>query len=99
MGLDIGSTSEQLTQAVMEGVAFALRDNLEAMSNRWGELTQAVRIVQGMQDKLVYPGNIDFLERTLPARQLHATRLEAGHLLHLEQRPRLLSELRTLIAP
>ncbi len=76
-----------------------LRDNLEAMSNRWGELTQAVRIVQGMQDKLVYPGNIDFLERTLPARQVHATRLEAGHLLHLEQRPRLLSELRALIAP
>lgn len=77
-----------------------LRDNLKAMSSRWGELTQPVRIVQGMQDKLVYPGNIDFLERTLPADQLRATRLEqAGHLLHLEQRPRLLSELRALITP
>lgn len=77
-----------------------LRNNLLAMSSRWAELNQPVRIVQGMQDKLVYPGNIDFLQRSLPADQLHATRLEnAGHLLHLEQRPRLLSELRALIAP
>lgn len=77
-----------------------LQDNLMAMSSRWGELKGPVRIVQGMQDKLVYPGNIDFLERTIPTEQLHATRLEtAGHLLHLEQRPRLLAELRALIAP
>ncbi|MEM8498464.1 MAG: alpha/beta fold hydrolase [Pseudomonadota bacterium] len=77
-----------------------LQDNLVAMNSHWGELTQPVRIVQGMQDKLVYPGNIDFLERTLSAGQLHATRLEAaGHLLHLEQRPLLLSELRALITP
>ncbi|MFK7730673.1 MAG: alpha/beta fold hydrolase [Pseudomonadales bacterium] len=77
-----------------------LRDNLLAMNSRWAELKQPVRIVQGMQDKLVYPENINFLERMLPASQLQATRLEtAGHLLHLEQRPLLLSELRALIAP
>ncbi len=77
-----------------------LHDNLMTMSGRWRDVTQPVRIVQGMQDRLVYPGNIDFLERMLPASQLHATRLEnAGHLLHLEQRPLLLSELRALINP
>ena len=42
-----------------------LRPQLEDMLPRWQDLTMPVLIVQGDEDRLVHPGNADFLERML----------------------------------
>lgn len=49
IGLDISSTNEDLTQSVMEGVAFALRDNLEALRSTGTELQRLLAIGGGTQ--------------------------------------------------
>ncbi|WP_299351126.1 xylulokinase [uncultured Shimia sp.] len=45
--LDINTGPEALTQAVLEGVAFALRDNLEALQSTGAQLTSAIAIGGG----------------------------------------------------
>ena len=45
--IDIASTSEDLTQAVIEGVSFALRDNLEALSQAGTELDRVIAVGGG----------------------------------------------------
>ncbi|MFY0680176.1 MAG: xylulokinase [Thalassovita sp.] len=49
IGLDIGSENVDLTQAVMEGVAFALRDNLEALRATGAKLQRVLAIGGGTQ--------------------------------------------------
>ncbi|TCK98971.1 xylulokinase [Shimia isoporae] len=49
IGLDIASGHEALTQAVLEGVTFALRDNLEALKSTGAKLDQVIAIGGGSQ--------------------------------------------------
>ncbi len=49
IGLDIASGHEALTQAVLEGVTFALRDNLEALKSTGADLNQVIAIGGGSQ--------------------------------------------------
>lgn len=47
IGLSVGTTHADLTQAVMEGVAFALRDNLEALKSTGTDLKRVLAIGGG----------------------------------------------------
>lgn len=47
IGLDVATTSETMTQAIMEGVAFALRDNLEALKSTGTNLHSLLAIGGG----------------------------------------------------
>lgn len=47
VGLDIGSSKENLTQSVMEGVSFALRDSLEALRTTGTNLNSVLAIGGG----------------------------------------------------
>lgn len=47
VGLDIGSSKENLTQSVMEGVSFALRDSLEALRSTGTNLNSVLAIGGG----------------------------------------------------
>jgi xylulokinase len=49
IGLDIASTNEDLTRAIMEGVAFALRDSLEALKSTGASLDRVLGIGGGAQ--------------------------------------------------
>ncbi|KPA21482.1 Xylulose kinase [Shimia sp. SK013] len=49
IGLDIASGHQALTQAVLEGVTFALRDNLEALKSTGAKLDQVIAIGGGSQ--------------------------------------------------
>tara|TARA_R110002020_G_scaffold279687_13_gene495465 strand:+ start:67 stop:1527 length:1461 start_codon:yes stop_codon:yes gene_type:complete len=49
IGLDIASEPADLAQAVMEGVAFALRDSLEALKSTGTDLSRVLAIGGGMQ--------------------------------------------------
>ncbi|OIQ33244.1 MAG: xylulokinase [Alphaproteobacteria bacterium MedPE-SWcel] len=49
VGLDIGDGPAELTQAVMEGVAFALRDCLEALKGTRTDLTRLLAVGGGTQ--------------------------------------------------
>ena len=49
IGLDIASTNDDLTRAVMEGVAFALRDSLEALKYTGASLDRVLGIGGGAQ--------------------------------------------------
>jgi xylulokinase len=51
VGLDIASNPKDLTQAIMEGVAFALRDNLEALKSTGTQLNQLLAIGGGTQSQ------------------------------------------------
>lgn len=51
VGLDIGSNTKTLTQAVMEGVGFALRDNLDALSATGTQLNSLLAIGGGTQSQ------------------------------------------------
>ncbi|NIZ12181.1 xylulokinase [Phaeobacter sp. HF9A] len=50
-GLDIGDGPAELTQAVMEGVAFALRDCLEALKGTQTDLTRLLAVGGGTQSR------------------------------------------------
>jgi xylulokinase len=50
-GLDIGHDRAALTQAVMEGVAFALRDNLEALRGTGAKLDRLLAIGGGSRSR------------------------------------------------
>lgn len=51
VGLDIGSSKENLTQSVMEGVSFALRDSLEALKSTGTNLDSVLAIGGGTQSR------------------------------------------------
>ena len=51
VGLDIGHDRKVLTQAVMEGVTFALRDNLEALRGTGAKLDRLLAIGGGSQSR------------------------------------------------
>lgn len=50
-GLDISSTRPDMTRAVLEGVSFALRDNLEALKSTGANLTRVLAIGGGAQSR------------------------------------------------
>lgn len=76
----------------------ALEDNLLSMQDRLGSITIPVTLIQGLQDGLVYPENIDFMEKTLASPPLRAIRLpEAGHLINFEHKPLVVDELTRLL--
>ncbi len=77
----------------------ALQNELRQMLPRWGEIKCPVVVVQGLQDKLVDPGNAAFAERTLIA----ASRVEVdtipdqGHFIFWNDRGRIVNHIvRTL---
>ncbi|WP_071673840.1 xylulokinase [Nioella nitratireducens] len=51
VGLDIGSDQQNLTQSVMEGVSFALRDSLEALKSTGTDLQSVLAIGGGTQSR------------------------------------------------
>lgn len=51
LGLDIASDNRQLTQAVMEGVAFGLRDSLEALQATGADLHHVLAIGGGTKSR------------------------------------------------
>lgn len=51
LGLDIASDNRQLTQAVMEGVAFGLRDSLEALKATGADLHHVLAIGGGTKSR------------------------------------------------
>lgn len=51
VGLDIGMGHAELTQAVLEGVSFALRDNLEALKSTGAELESVFAIGGGSRSR------------------------------------------------
>ena len=50
-GLDISSTRTDMTRAVLEGVSFALRDNLDALKSTGANLTRLMAIGGGAQSR------------------------------------------------
>ena len=66
---------------------YALKANLERMLPLWEGLQARVLVVQGMNDDLVYPANIDFAERMLKPETGRTIRLEdEGHLFPMTMR-------------
>jgi xylulokinase len=51
LGLDIGMGHAALTQAVLEGVSYALRDNLEALKSTGTDLSRVLAIGGGAQSR------------------------------------------------
>lgn len=51
VGLDVATSPEDLTQAVMEGVSFALRDNLDALKATGTNLSRLLAIGGGAQSR------------------------------------------------
>ena len=51
VGLDVATSPEDLTQAVMEGVCFALRDNLDALKATGTNLSRLLAIGGGAQSR------------------------------------------------
>ncbi|MGI9250595.1 MAG: alpha/beta fold hydrolase [Pseudohongiellaceae bacterium] len=63
-----------------------LRPQLEEMLPRWSELRMPVLIVQGDRDRLVYPGNADFLrEQLINADVSYLRREDQGHFVLWEE--------------
>jgi len=76
----------------------ALKKNLQLMFDGWGDITIPVTAMQGTEDNLVFPANIDFIEQTLASPPLRSIRLEgAGHLINLAHKPRVVTELTRLL--
>lgn len=64
-----------------------LKGNLERMLPLWENMQAQTTVVQGMNDKLVYPANIDFAESILDADNSRIIRLEGeGHLFPMTMR-------------
>lgn len=74
-----------------------LRRELEEMLPLWGKISHPVVLVQGMDDKLVDPGNADFAERML-GDGLKTIRVEdAGHFILWNQPELITSEILELV--
>ncbi|MFT6101774.1 MAG: pimeloyl-ACP methyl ester carboxylesterase [Granulosicoccus sp.] len=70
---------EELHRANQE--IFALEENIALMSTRWLEINAMMIVVQGMNDELVYPSNVDYAARELNPLLTTTVRLESeGHL-------------------
>ena len=79
----------QIANDEIWGVAKALR----MMDTWWQTSTLPLIYVQGEDDELVHPGNMDFAEKMFPKNSGRVVRLKnQGHLLHVQRRD-LLSEL------
>lgn len=66
---------------------YDLRGNLERMLPLWESLQAQTIVVQGMEDGLVYPANIDFAEAVLTPERSQIIRLpEEGHLFPMTMR-------------
>jgi pimeloyl-ACP methyl ester carboxylesterase len=67
---------------------FALEENMTLMSTRWQQMNAITIVVQGMDDELVYPANVDYAARILNPLLATIVRLEnEGHLFPMT-RPR-----------
>jgi len=76
----------------------SLRKNLLVMKAGWAAMSLPVQVIQGMEDKLVYPQNIDFIEAQLPNGNLTSVRLaNTGHLINLEKRALVLTTLERML--
>ena len=63
---------------------YALRPQLKELESRWSELNIPVIGIQGAEDELVHPKNLDFISEYFP--NSHAVMLDGqGHLLQVEQ--------------
>ncbi|MFQ5624062.1 MAG: FGGY-family carbohydrate kinase, partial [Paracoccaceae bacterium] len=87
IGLDIATGHAEMTQAVMEGVAFALRDSLDALEGTGADLTRLLAIGGGSQSRfwaetlaIVFGVPLDLPESGEFGAALGAARLAmAGH--------------------
>jgi len=78
----IGSMMRKSNQEIL-----ALKTEMELMKPLWLSVKAKTLVVQGMQDKLVYPNNIVFAENHLNANVTEAIRLEQdGHLFPMTRR-------------
>lgn len=76
-----------------------LKGSLQEMQPLWPEVNVPVTVMQGMQDGLVYPANIEFAEHMLASSTSRFVRLPgAGHLVNLEYHDDVREELLALIA-
>ena len=88
-------TPEELKKANDE--VLALPGELEAMVPLWSSLTMPVTVLQGMDDKLVDPRNVEFLD-TSEVSGLTLVRVEkAGHFILWKQPEYILKELNDLL--
>lgn len=65
VGLDHGSDQRELTQAVMEGVAFAIRDNLEALIKAGSTVNEIIAVGGGSRSRFWLQTLANILNRTL----------------------------------
>ena len=66
---------------------FALKDEMLTMQSRWSELQQPTLIVQGLDDRLVHPENIDVLPGLVNPKNVKIIALtETGHLFPMTER-------------
>lgn len=76
-----------------------LANELKEIVPRWTSIKTPVAVIQGMEDKLVSPGNASFVEKLLPASQLTVIRLEnAGHFIPWEHREAVTSAIIDMLA-
>ena len=74
-----------------------LSDELQVMVPLWQSIRVPVTVVQGMEDKLVDPANIDFLENHI-TQDLKSVRIEkSGHFILWKQPDLILKELHALL--
>lgn len=65
VGLDHGSDQRELTQSVMEGVAFAIRDNLEALIKAGSTVHEIIAVGGGSRSRFWLQTLANILNRTL----------------------------------
>lgn len=65
IGLDHQTTRADLTQSVMEGVAFAIRDNLEALRQAGSELTEIIAVGGGSKSTFWIQTLANVLNKTI----------------------------------
>lgn len=89
----IGSEMRRANAEIM-----ALRAQLEAMTDCWSALRIPITVMQGQEDTLVSPHNIEFAAQVMPAEILKIIDLEeASHFLPWENRPLVVAETLELI--
>ena len=85
MGVVSWALSQEMRKANKE--IMSLHDDLAAIATRWHELDLPIMVIQGLNDGLVYPKNIDYAEQVFSEQQATIVRLpEVGHLIPWQQR-------------
>ena len=75
-----------------------LQDELHQLATVWDRIRAPISLIQGMDDRLVYPGNADYAEARMPPEQLRVLRLrDAGHFVLWKQVDTVVGELRQLL--